>query len=129
VTSDGIPADVEQFVARHVHSVEQLEILLLLRATRSRAWTAAQLVRELRIDLGSAQSRLKDLHTRGLVEPTAPESEAFSFAPASPAIDAAVAALARTYIERRVTLINLIFSKPVQQIQSFADAFRLRKGD
>ena len=39
----------------------------------------------------------------------------------------AVAGLAREYAARRVTVIGLIFSKPVDKIRSFADAFRLRR--
>jgi hypothetical protein len=52
----------------------------------------------------------------------------FHYAPASGSpLDAAVAQLARDYAERRVTIITLIFSKPVDKLRSFADAFRLRK--
>ncbi len=35
--------------------------------------------------------------------------------------------LAEGYAERRVTVINLLFSKPVERIRTFADAVRLRK--
>ena len=36
-------------------------------------------------------------------------------------------ALDRAYAERRVTVINLIFSKPIDKLRSFADAFRIKK--
>jgi hypothetical protein len=45
----------------------------------------------------------------------------------TPALDAAVAQLAKDYAERRVSVITLIFSKPVDKLRTFADAFRLRK--
>ena len=31
------------------------------------------------------------------------------------------------YQQRRVTIINLIYSNPVKTLQDFADAFRLKK--
>ena len=44
-----------------------------------------------------------------------------------PELDQAVVRLAKDYAERRVTVITLIFSKPVDKLRTFADAFRLRK--
>jgi hypothetical protein len=35
--------------------------------------------------------------------------------------------LQKAYRERPVTIIEMIYKKPPRQIQSFADAFRLRK--
>jgi hypothetical protein len=35
--------------------------------------------------------------------------------------------LAELYKERRVSIISLIYSKPHQQVQAFADAFKIRK--
>jgi predicted transcriptional regulator len=122
-----IPEDVERFIAEHVHSVEQLEILLLLHRTRARAWSPDEIARELRIDAGSAASRLEDLRARGLV--AANGSPTYVYAPTSLEGDSVVTKLATTYSERRVAVINLIFSKPAANIRSFADAFRLRKGD
>lgn len=121
----GIPDDVEQFIADHVHSVEQLEVLLLLHRTRDRAWSAADVARDLRIDAVSAATRLEDLRARSLVEPRG--AGEFCYQPPSRAVDEIVATLGKLYGERRVTLINLIFSKPSANIRSFADAFRWRK--
>ena len=38
-----------------------------------------------------------------------------------------ISALAKAYSERHVAVFTLIFSRPVDPIQSFADAFKLRK--
>ena len=48
MSESGLSADVERFVAEHIHSVEQLEVLLLVQRTHPREWTAAQIVAELR---------------------------------------------------------------------------------
>jgi hypothetical protein len=38
-----------------------------------------------------------------------------------------VARLADTYRERRVAVVSLIASKPIDNVRAFSDAFRLRK--
>jgi hypothetical protein len=40
---------------------------------------------------------------------------------------AAVGDLAATYAERRVAVITLIASRPMDNVRAFSDAFRLRK--
>jgi predicted transcriptional regulator of viral defense system len=120
--SNGITDGVERFVRAHIHSVEQLEVLLHLRAQAARAFTADELARELRIHAASAQDRLEDLKGRGLL--ASPEGGAYRYQP-PPALAGDVDALARTYAERRVSVINLIFSKPSEGISTFADAFKL----
>jgi hypothetical protein len=126
MTPSGLREDVDRLLRVHIHSVEQMEVLLLLRAHPSRDWTGAQAAQELRIDPDSAGGRLSDLHARGFLAPGAPG--AFRYAPEHPDVARAVEGLAAAYAERRVTVINLIFSKPSERISSFADAFRLRRG-
>lgn len=119
--SDG----VRRLLSAHIDSLEQLEILLLLHRDRNRRWTANDVAAELRTASESASERLVDLERRGFAKHTA---AAYQF-DASPDLDRAVAELATTYPVRRVSIINFIFSKPTDKMKSFADAFRLRKGD
>jgi len=65
--------------------------------------------------------------SRGLATPAGDAPDAVRYAPAPPALDATVVQLARDYAERRVTVITMIFSKPVDKLRTFADAFRFRK--
>jgi hypothetical protein len=121
----GIPDRVAQFIARHIDSVEQLEILLLLRGDPSREWTADELGATLRSVPDSVLGRLRDLHAHGLVEP---EGEAWRFSPG--ADDALVGAVEDCWKARRVAVIALIFAEPGDDpARDFADAFRLRKDD
>jgi hypothetical protein len=123
----GLPDEVHRFLHEHVHSVEQLEILLMLRAHRDRAWNAEEVARELRVAAISAGNRLDDLARRGLLRPDG--DARFSYAPSSDSLEAAVDGLACVYPERRVTVIEVIFSKPNDVIRTFADAFRWRNED
>ncbi len=122
--STGIPEDVRSFVFQHIASVEQLEILLLLRTRADRAWTAEEVAAELRTDARSVRERMDDLRAGGLL---APSGDGVRYEPRSPALDRTVGNAAACYESHRVAMITLIFSKPSDRIRSFADAFRLRK--
>ena len=122
-----IPDNVRTLIASHINSVVQLELLLLLHAQPARARTARDISNELRVDPGWVTTQLRDLCSSGLLACQDASSPAFQYAPASPAIADAVSGLAQTYATHRVTVIGLIFSKPVDPIRSFTDAFRLRK--
>lgn len=127
MSDPGISEQVRALLIERIDSVVQLELLLLLHAQPGRAWTAADVAQELRIDPAWASGQLGELAARALVTPSPQQADGFTYAPATPVLDAAVAQLARDYAERRVTVITLIFSKPVDKLRSFADAFRLRK--
>jgi hypothetical protein len=123
-TPDSIPDEVRCFILDHIVSVEQMETLLLLRAERHRDWTATQVAMELRTSALSAGNWLTDLERRGLLVGVGAH---YRFAPITNALEVSVEGLSRIYPERRVTVIELIFSKPNDVIRTFAEAFKLRK--
>ena len=124
---DDISLEVKAFIAAHIESVLQLEILLLLHSQRDRQWTAGDVAQELRIDPIWASSMLAGLSDAGVLSASATAPPTFQYQPRSVEIDRAVDELAGAYATRRVTIIGLIFSKPLDNIRSFADAFRIRK--
>jgi hypothetical protein len=141
---NGINPQVKAFLADHIDSVLELELLLLLRAHAPQAWTPAALAAELKIDSTWAAAQLATFASRGLLVRTgadpagsattagaAPPSGSadggYRYEPETPQLDAAVAAVADAYASHRVTIIGLIFSKPTSTLKSFADAFRIRK--
>ena len=124
-----LPEEVRRFIFQHINSVEQLEILLLLRQQPGRAWSADAVARELRIASESAGERLEDMASARLLLRQGVRPEEYRYAPETMKLDDAVRGLATGYATRRVTVINLIYSKPIDRIRTFADAFRLRKDD
>lgn len=124
-TSD-MPAAVRELIQQHIDSVEQLEVLLLLHDQPDRDWSAAEVSGELRTNERSTATRLADLTARGLVAEGATR-ELYRYAPRTHDLNAAVGGLAREYAVRRVSVITLIFAKPLDRIRSFADAFRFRR--
>jgi hypothetical protein len=123
VAEADIPAAARHLIDRHIHSVEQLEVLLLLRAAPDKAWTPAEVARALVTQPDTAAQRLVDLERRAMV---ASESDAYRYAPDA-RTDRAIGELAQAYATRRTTVVSLIFSKSSDAVMGFSDAFRLRK--
>jgi hypothetical protein len=126
VVDGPITGEVERFIVDHVDSVAQLEILLFVRAHGADV-TPEVVGRELRIDPAWAATELAQLATRGFMARSENSTMHYRFAPQTPALERGVALLFEAYNQRRVTVVNLIFSKPSTNIRTFADAFRLRK--
>jgi hypothetical protein len=120
-----LPEPVARFIERDIHSVLQLEILLLLREHVGE-WTPARVASELRVTEQSAELHLVDLSLRGLAGGSA-HTRSFHYAPRTPEIGAIVDELANCYGNMRYTVINLIFSQPGDSARALADAFRLRR--
>jgi hypothetical protein len=130
VAEDAIRDNVKAFIAAHIHSVVELECLLLLHGQPQREWSAEELGRELRVATEWAQRELLDLSARQLAVAVPGATPArYRYAGAGETHDT-VQRLADAYARRRVTVTELIFSKPATPppLQSFADAFKLRKG-
>ena len=121
---EGIPIHVAAFIVDHISSVVQLEVLLLLLARRASEATADDLSRELRVNADWVITQMQPLCDTGIL---AVAGGRYQYRPKSSDIDQTVQDLARTYNERRVSVITLIFNKPTGQVQSFADAFRIRR--
>lgn len=119
-------AELETFVREHIRSVWALEVLLLLRRDPERCWTPPELVRELRASTLLVTDNLKRLQHSGLVAPS--DEGGFCYAPANPVLEAVCAELEAAYRARPVSVINMI-AKPVDPLQSLADAFKLKGRD
>lgn len=117
--------DLLDFIRSTIRSVWALEMLLALRRHGERAWTAEQLVAELRASIPLVADNLTVFEAAGLV---LKEDDRFRYAPASPWLESLCADLEAVYRERPVTVINAIVSPPGDKLRTLANAFRL-KGD
>lgn len=125
---DSLPDDTCRFIERHIHTLEQLEILRLLFEDPARSRSASELATELRTNVESARARLAPLVADGLVAMTSPAAT-YRYRPASERLNQQVGQLLRCYRERRVAVITQIFAPPTAAARAFADAFRIKKGD
>jgi hypothetical protein len=120
------PADIEQFLQQHIESLAQLEALLMLRKEPARFWYAEEVAKALYTSVDVCAAILADLQRRGLLRSESEPKLRYQYHPADEKLDQTVARLSAIYQERRVAVITQIYSKPVSNVQTFADAFRLR---
>jgi predicted ArsR family transcriptional regulator len=120
---------VRRFILRHIHTLEQLEILLLLLESAPRALADHEIASSLRTTPDSARTRLSRLHGDGLIALTADHPPKYMYRPRGDALARDVQALAACYRERRVAVITQIFAPAGERAVLFADAFRIKKGD
>ncbi|MEP7125701.1 MAG: hypothetical protein ABJE95_32525 [Byssovorax sp.] len=128
MAASGVDEQVRRFLATYVTSIEQLEVLLLLRADEGREWSAEECSRELRSDPGWIQERLGDLAAKGfLVSREIEAVSTYRYAPTAGDTRALLDEVAKAYKERRYSVINLIYGKVESDAVSFADAFTIIK--
>ena len=123
-----LPEAVRKFIVRHIHTLEQLDILLLL-LENPRAWSDQEVAASLRTTADSTRARLSRLHGDGLVSVSSDSAPKYQYKPRTDALDRDARALAQCYRERRVAVITQIFAPAGGRAALFADAFRIKKGD
>ena len=128
MTQAGLPVELLDLIARGIGSLEVVEVLLVLRRAPERAWRVTEVAHELRLATETAAAALAVLHAAQLLEMDRGE-RAYRYAPATAALRGAVDQLEVAYDTRPVTLVKALYDRPPRAVQSFADAFRLRKPD
>jgi hypothetical protein len=118
------PADVDRLIARAAGSLDHVEVLRALHASRETSTDAEGLGRRLHLDRETVGRILADLRLAGLVSEI---NGAYKYAASSrdrPTVDA----LLEIYEARPIALVRAIQSRP-RPLHSFASAFRLRRKD
>jgi DNA-binding IclR family transcriptional regulator len=122
---NGLPEDVHRFLHQHIESVEQLEVLLLLWRAPERGWNSDEVATAVYSHPSSVVRRLAMLYGQGLLREREPGC--YQYAPRTAELHDTVTRLDHMYRERRVAVITLIASKPIENVRAFSDAFRIRR--
>jgi hypothetical protein len=125
--SDAIPNNVQLFLREHIGSIAQLELLILLRAERQNSLSVEEAAKKLYTALSMTGPLLESLRANGFLTVQEGPPRRYQYAPRNAELEQIVEDVERAYRERRVTITNLIYSAPMQKLQNFADAFRIRK--
>ncbi len=107
-----------------------IETLLLLRSQSEVLWSARDLCTALYITEEAAREHLAKLHASGLliaVPDDVEEGVRYRYEPRDAALGADVDQLTLAYAQRRVRVIEYLYSRPLNSVRSFAGAFRLRR--
>ena len=117
--------DFCRFLQSTIPGVDAAELLLLFRGNPDTAYSAEDAVRKLGpgVELKAAERYLERFEARGLITR---EDSGYRYR-ANPELAPHLETLAAAYHHRPVTLVRVIFALRDSNIQSFADAFKLRK--
>lgn len=118
-----IPAHISEFLRNAIPSTWALDVLRLLKKSPNRIWTPAGLNAELRGSVPMIEEILAGFRRWGLV---IDEAGGCRYASEN-ALDATVEELVRLYAERPVAVIAEIARSPHEKLQTFIDAFRVKK--
>lgn len=121
------PEELCVFIQDVIPAVEAVELLLFLTQHSNMPLMLSDILRELKstqLTDVAAKKYLALFIAHGLV---ADKENGFQYHPSSPELEAAVQALIKAYNERPVTLIRIIYAQKERKIQSFADAFKIKK--
>jgi len=124
--STDLPPTLLEFIRTCIPSYQTAEVLLAIVAHPDRDFGPDEIVSIMRpVDISEPAARraLAILAACGLLRQHAGR---FSYSP-SPELEPRTQELMRAYNERPVTLIRAIYRNEDRGIQSFADAFKLRK--
>lgn len=115
---------MRDFISRHIVSIEELEILLMLHDEQDRDWSPAEINARLRSQEASILKWLDSLVRLRLIRESGGR---YRFAPESEMLARQTTAVAQAYRDLRIKVIEFIFSKPDDDLLSFIRAFDLRK--
>lgn len=120
-------AEVLQFIENHIDSVELLHVLMYLVDRKGESWPFAAISRELRSSESSVNTRVRTLIERKLLAADALKDGKVEYRPGANAPEAIVIEVLAFYKLAPYRVVEMIFSKRTNAIQSIADAFRFRK--
>jgi hypothetical protein len=126
VAEGDIPPEVQRFIAETIDAADQLDILLLLYRNPERAFTALEVSQAVFTVASSATLRLEALVARGLLTSSGTADPAYRYQPATEELARRADQLAAVYQANRVGVIQLLFARPPDPLQTFADAFRFK---
>jgi len=132
MTESNLPQRLTLFICENIHSIEQLEIVLLLHGAAGEPWTADRIASTLRIEEKLAQSALRDLATRGFVSNEPRPTSRWRYVTKDPENAQLIDTLADLYPKARVEVVMLISRSAMDrirtsQVRAFARAFLLKR--
>jgi hypothetical protein len=124
-----IPEEIRAFTYKYVTSLEQLEVLVQFVDNPNSEYNSSLLNQTLRTNTTSIESRLEDLFNKGFIVLKDSEKKLYQYGPRTDKLHLEARAITQFYKDNYHSMINLIYSRPMDNIRSFADSFKLRKDD
>lgn len=117
---------LQSLLQQRLPSIEQIQIVLLLRGDQSRSWPATEVASELKMAQESTSMRLFLLASSGLLlfEPSGVPR--YRYTAADGEVEALLGELAELYDSDRAAVAALV-DAPADPLRSFSDAFKFKK--
>lgn len=123
-----IPDELQAFLKGRLTSADQIEIVLLLLGDPSRSWTASEVSQTLGVAPESTAMRLFLLASQGLIMFESSAVPRYRYGVADETTDRLLHELASHHATNRSEVLRVIDARTdADPIQSFADAFKLKK--
>lgn len=119
--------EAEEFIERAVDTIQQLEILMLLRRSRDRFWRVDEIAAELQMANTTVASSLSGLHANGVLVAEAANPAAYRYDPRSIVLHAGAESLAAAYETDPLPVLKAVLNKPPRELRTFSDAFLFRR--
>lgn len=119
-----IPDEVKNFIYEYIDSLEQLEILLFLYNHSLSYYNAEMIASELRLNPESVATRLTSLLSYRFLLSENDQQISFQYNQGNKSNDS-ISLLNRYYIDYKYSLINLIFSKPIENVSSYLEIYKV----
>ena len=100
----------QNFLRNHIQSVWQLELILFMKEKNS-ALSISDIATHLYSNPRMIESALYSFVNDGILKERGTQPVAYSFAPASPELTHAIEEASAAYANKRLSVINFIFSK------------------
>jgi AraC-like DNA-binding protein len=121
-----IPPEIRDIIVQHFDSPEAVDIVLLLRRSRNAFWSPAAVSQHLGIREDIAARQLAAM-ARSCILVEAEQNRAFRYEPSDSCTESRIDELAEIYANRRMSVINAIYSANLDKLRAFSNAFRLDK--
>ena len=134
MSADEIPESVQRFLFEHIHSFEELEIVVLLNGDGSQRSTDKSIAEQLKIAVNLVADALKALRNRGIVETLTESGTVFNVISAN--YKAELSEMMAVYERHRLEIVMLMSRNAIERVRTgamraFADCFFVgkRRGD
>ena len=119
-----INSEVLQFLDQHVHSIRQLELLLLI-CSSAHAWSVKEAAKALYSSQNSTQAWLEEFKLQGVL--TCDADSKYLYHPETSAFKKVISQLAEEYKVRPLKVVEAILNRSTNQMMSFLHAFQIKK--
>jgi hypothetical protein len=123
-----VPPDVRRFLAGTIHSIEQLEVLLLVQRTPDRYFDAGSIADHLGLRHRDVARSLEALAGQNLLDVRLGETIKYRYEPATTSQRDVVGQITELWRDQRQLIVAEVATKRAG-LREFSDAFRLRGRD